>query len=100
MSYVFNDLEKLKINDAASTCTGMVFKSKGKLYEAVAGEGNCTPFYRALSEIIGEKISGRVFFDENVRKAFKSAKLWLDVAIDANGGRGAYSALIRAYTLR
>jgi Ca2+-binding RTX toxin-like protein len=29
-----------------------------------------------------------------------SAKLWLDVAIDANGGSGAYSALIRAYTVR
>lgn len=30
----------------------------------------------------------------------KSARLWLAVAIDANGGNGAYSALIRGYTSR
>ncbi|WP_415770861.1 calcium-binding protein [Pseudomonas sp. LB3P38] len=61
---------------------------------------NCVPFYRTLSDIIGEKLSGRDVFNENVRGTLKSAKLWLDVAIDANGGRGAYSALIRAYTVR
>jgi len=60
---------------------------------------NCAPFYQALSDIIGEKLSGRVLFDKEIERTLKSAKLWLDVAIDANGGRGAYSALIRAYTI-
>jgi Ca2+-binding RTX toxin-like protein len=79
----------------------MVFDSEKERYKAVAIEGrNCTPFYQELSDIIGERLSGRVVFDGNVKRALKSAKLWLDVAIDANGGRGAYSALIRAYTVR
>jgi Ca2+-binding RTX toxin-like protein len=101
MSYVFNDSEKRKIFDAVSKCDGMVFEPKRKFYDAVAIEGrNCAPFYQALSDIIGEKLSGRDFFDSHVKGTLKSAKLWLDVAIDANGGRGAYSALIRAYTVR
>lgn len=101
MSYVFNDSEKRKIFDAVSKCDGMVFEPKRKLYDAVAIEGrNCAPFYQALLDIIGEKLSGRDFFDSHVKGTLKSAKLWLDVAIDANGGNGAYSALIRAYTLR
>lgn len=101
MSYVFSAVEKEKIIDAASMCEGMRFESRIELYQAVAIKGlNCAPFYQALSEMIGEKLSGSVVFDENIKKILKSAKLWLDVAIDANGGNGAYSALIRAYTMR
>lgn len=101
MSYVFSILEKRRIFDAVSTCNGMVFDSEEKRYKAVAIEGqNCAPVYQELSDIIGEKLSGKIAFDESVKGTLKSAKLWLDVAIDANGGSGAYSALIRAYTLR
>jgi hypothetical protein len=101
MNYIFNDSEKRRIFDAVSKCDGMVFEPKRKFYDAVAIEGrNCAPFYQALSDIIGEKLSGRDFFDSHAKGTLKSAKLWLDVAIDANGGNGAYSALIRAYTLR
>ena len=101
MSYVFSVLEKKRIFDAVSICDGMVFDSVKEEYKAVAIESkNCVPFYQALSDIIGEKLSGRVVFHETIKRTLRSAKLWLDVAIDANGGNGAYSALIRAYTLR
>lgn len=101
MSYVFNAEEKEKIIDAVSVCTGMKFDLHDKEYKAVAVVStSCEPFYQTLSDMIGEKLSGLVVFDESVKKVFKSAKLWLDVAIDANGGNGAYSALIRAYTVR
>src|SRR5476649_2579014 len=100
MSYVFNDSEKRRIFDAVSVCDGMTLGLNRESYEPVAIEGrNCAPFYQALSDIIGEKLSGRIIFDSEVELTLKSAKLWLDVAIDANGGRGAYSALIRAYTV-
>jgi len=92
MSYVFNAEEKEKIIDAVSVCTGMKFDLHDKEYKAVAVVStNCEPFYQTLSDMIGEKLSGFVVFDESVKKGFKSAKLWLDVAIDANGGNGAYS---------
>jgi Ca2+-binding RTX toxin-like protein len=101
MSYIFNAVEKEKIIDAVSVCTGMLFDLKDEEYQAVAVAGtNCAPFYQILSDMIGEKLSGSMVFNEAVKKVFKSAKLWLDVAIDANGGHGAYSALIRAYTVR
>lgn len=101
MTYIFNDVEKEKILAAVSLCEGMRFDSKTQLYAAVGIKGlSCAPFYQALSDMIGEKLSGSTVFDEDTKKILKSAKLWLDVAIDANGGNGAYSALIRAYTVR
>lgn len=101
MSYVFNDLEKSRILSAANSCKGMELDVDAVKYKAVELEGHdCASFYLVLSNILGEKISGGVVFDKDVSKIFRSAKLWLDVAIDANGGRGAYSALIREYTLR
>jgi Ca2+-binding RTX toxin-like protein len=101
MSYIFNIVEKEKIFDAVSVCKGMRFDSKIELYQAIAITGmNCAPFYQLLSDVIGEKISRSIVFDEYIKRILISAKLWLDVAIDANGGHGAYSALIRAYTVR
>jgi Ca2+-binding RTX toxin-like protein len=101
MSYIFSDLEKSEILQAANICEGMKFNVEEEKYIAMAVEGrNCAVLYRTLSNILGEKILGGSAFDESVMGIFKDAKLWLDVAIDANGGVGAYSALIRAYTLR
>lgn len=100
MSYVFDDSERKIIFDAVTACDGMTLEPDGGMYEPVDIEGrHCAPFYQVLSDLIGEKLSGSYNFDENVKATLKSAKLWLDVAIDANGGRGAYSALIRAYTV-
>ncbi|WP_283437360.1 calcium-binding protein [Pseudomonas helmanticensis] len=101
MSYIFNDLEKTEIFKAANACGGMNFRAEHMRYEAEKMEGgSCTRLYQALSDIIGSKFRGGAEFEEEVVDIIRSAKLWLDVAIDANGGRGAYSALIRAYTLR
>ncbi|UIN52551.1 MULTISPECIES: hypothetical protein [Pseudomonas] len=101
MSYIFSGLEKLEILQAANICEGMKFNVEEEEYFAMAVEGrNCAVLYRTLSNILGGKFLGGSAFDESVMGIFKDAKLWLDVAIDANGGVGAYSALIRAYTLR
>jgi Ca2+-binding RTX toxin-like protein len=101
MSYVFSDLEKTKILTAANACAGMRLAAEGIGYEAVDVEGkNCAYLYQELSKLIGRKLRDGTRFEKEVANILRSAKLWLDVAIDANGGRGAYSALIRAYTLR
>ena len=101
MSYVFDDSEKSMILQFANASEGMWFDPRIKEYIAFAEEGrNCASFYRVLSKIIGEKFSEDVFFEKDVIDVLRSARLWLDVAIDANGGQGAYSALIRAYTKR
>lgn len=101
MSYMFSDLEKSEILQAANICEGMKFNVEEEKYIAMAVEGrSCAVLYRTLSNILGEKFLDCSAFDENVMGIFKNAKLWLDVAIDANGGVGAYSTLIRAYTLR
>jgi len=72
MSYVFSVLEKKRIFDAVSMCDGMVFDSVKEDYKAVAIEGkNCVPFYQTLSDIIGEKLSGRVVFNESVKRTLK-----------------------------
>lgn len=99
MSYVFSFSEREGILKAADLCTG--FKLVASSYKAISRSGtSCAPFYGVLSDILKERINGRHRFDDRVMGDFKSARLWLDVAFDANGGVGVYSALIRAYTLR
>ncbi|VVN74878.1 hypothetical protein PS712_00665 [Pseudomonas fluorescens] len=99
MSYVFSFSEREGILKAADLCTG--FKLVASSYKAISRSGtSCAPLYGVLSDILKERINGRHRFDDRVMGDFKSARLWLDVAFDANGGVGVYSALIRAYTLR
>ncbi len=101
MSYVFSDMEKTEIFNAANICKGMRLRSEEIQYEALelAGAG-CAPLYRKLFDIIDGRTSEIFAVDEETAKVLKSARLWLAVAIDANGGNGAYSALIRGYTSR
>ena len=61
--------------------------------------GNWVPFYSALSNILGGRIAGAAVSTADALD-MRSAKLWLDVAIGANGGTGMHSAFIRAYTNR
>ncbi|WP_338581266.1 calcium-binding protein [Pseudomonas sp. MAG733B] len=101
MSYVFSFAEREKIVGVASLCAGLQRNTDDLSYEARRTIGaNCAPLYEVLSDILQERLDGRYKFDDRVIDGFRSAKLWLDVAFDANGGAGAYSALIRAYTLR
>ncbi|QUE92989.1 calcium-binding protein [Pseudomonas sp. SCA2728.1_7] len=101
MSYVFSDMEKTEIFNAANICKGMRLRSEELQYEALelAGAG-CAPLYQKLFDIIDGRVSEILAVDEETAKVLKSARLWLAVAIDANGGNGAYSALIRGYTSR
>ncbi|WVU47205.1 hypothetical protein VY732_06865 [Pseudomonas sp. ZY71] len=101
MSYVFNDLEKSEILNAANICKGLKFDSEDIEYLALKLTGaNCAPLYQKLFDIIGGRISEVFAVNEEAGKILESARLWLAVAIDANGGNGAYSALIRGYTSR
>ena len=101
MSYVFNDMEKSEIFNAANNCKGMTLNSEGVEYIALELAGaSCAPLYQKLFDIIGEKVSDVAAADKEAGDVLKSARLWLAVAIDANGGNGAYSALIRGYTSR
>ncbi|QXI07614.1 calcium-binding protein [Pseudomonas tensinigenes] len=101
MSYVFSDMEKTEIFNAANICKGMRLRSEEIQYEALelAGTG-CAPLYQKLFDIIDGRVSEVFAVDEETAKVLNSARLWLAVAIDANGGNGAYSALIRGYTSR
>lgn len=101
MSYVFSDMEKSEIFNAANICKGMRLRSKQLQYDALKLAGaSCAPLYQKLFDIIGEKVSDVAAADKEAGEVLKSARLWLAVAIDANGGNGAYSALIRGYTSR
>ncbi|WP_306274218.1 calcium-binding protein [Pseudomonas siliginis] len=101
MSYVFSDMEKSEIFNAANICKGMRLSSKQIQYDALKIAGaSCAPLYQKLFDIIGEKVSDVAAADKEAGEVLKSARLWLAVAIDANGGNGAYSALIRGYTSR
>ncbi|MDM8191085.1 MULTISPECIES: calcium-binding protein [Pseudomonas] len=101
MSYVFSDMEKSEIINAANICKGMRLRSKQLQYDALKLAGaSCAPLYQKLFDIIGEKISEVFAVDKEAGEVLKNARLWLAVAIDANGGNGAYSALIRGYTSR
>lgn len=101
MSYVFSDMEKTAIFSAANICKGIKLRSDRVQYDALKIAGaSCAPLYQKLFDIIGGKVSEVFAADKEVGKVLKNARLWLAVAIDANGGNGAYSALIRGYTSR
>ncbi|WP_426155887.1 hypothetical protein [Pseudomonas sp. TSRC2-2] len=101
MSHIFSDLEKSAILSAANSCKGMTFDIEDLKYIALKLAGaSCAPLYQKLFDIIREKVSDVAAADKEAGEVLKSARLWLAVAIDANGGNGAYSALIRGYTSR
>ncbi|HWH89253.1 MAG TPA: calcium-binding protein [Pseudomonas sp.] len=101
MSLVFNDVEKSEILNAANSCKGMTFDIEDLKYIALELAGaSCAPLYQKLFDIIGGKVAEFFAVDKEAGEILKNARLWLAVAIDANGGNGAYSALIRGYTSR
>jgi hypothetical protein len=92
--YTFTALEKQELEAARLLCPA------GDDPRSVDYNGNWVPFYTKLSQIIGRHISAGDVTDAKDLSDFKSAKLWLDVAIGANGGTGMHSAFIRTYTNR
>jgi hypothetical protein len=59
--------------------------------------GNWVPFYTALTNMLEQRIAGGTVGGADLQD-MRNAKLWLDVAIGANGGTGMHSAFIRTYT--
>ena len=97
MSYVFTDSERAQIQAAISASSGITLNGDGTYSANAAVGSNAVPLYQTLSDIIGAPsgaISGTDLTD------LKNAKLWLEVAIGANGNTGMHAAFIRAYTNR
>lgn len=61
--------------------------------------GNWVPFYTTLFNILGQRIDSNTVTGNDLQDLI-NAKLWLGVAIHANGGDGMHSAFIRAFTNR
>jgi Ca2+-binding RTX toxin-like protein len=89
MPYQFTSAEQAKIQAARLLCP--VGES------TPTSTGNWVPFYTTLSTILGQRISGGTVIGSDLQD-MRNAKLWLDVAIGANGGTGMHSAFIRTYT--
>ena len=85
MSYIFKAVEKEKIINGVNGCEGMWFDAGKQVYQAVAIKGcHCAPFYRALSDVIDERLSEPSFSDDAVRKTL-NVQARLDVAIEMEG---------------
>ncbi|WP_269321412.1 putative Ig domain-containing protein [Paracidovorax avenae] len=93
MAYVFNEQEKAQIEAAR------LQSASGDDPRDVNANGNWVPFYKVLSSLLEKHLAAGTL-DAEDRANFRSAKLWLDVAIGANGGAGMHSAFIRTYTDR
>lgn len=97
MSYTFTEAEQQQVRNALAQCTGLTWN--GSRYEAVGVPGtNAVPLYQTLSSLIAQKLSNPGAFDSATLADLNNAKLWLDVAVGANGGTGMHSAFIRTYT--
>jgi hypothetical protein len=62
-------------------------------------DGNWVPFYTKFSQILSAHLTDSSLTALDLQD-IKNAKLWLDVAIGANGGTGMHSVFIRTYTNR
>jgi Ca2+-binding RTX toxin-like protein len=91
--YTFSTQEKSEIEAARLLCPA------GDGPEDVSFSGNWVPFYTALSNILSRHLVAADISGTDSTN-FKAAKLWLDVAIGANGSAGMHSAFIRTYTDR
>jgi hypothetical protein len=88
MSYKFTVAEQSELNAAYAMSSQTKYS------------GNFVPLYTKLSAIIQRHIGQPGSLDSTTIAELKSAKLWLDVAIGANGDIGSHSAFIRTYTAR
>ena len=92
MSYQFTLDEQFRLQAARELCP------VGN--DVPTTEGNWVSFYTELSTIIGERLDDGSVTNSDDLQDLKNAKLWLDVAIGANGGTGVHSVFIRTSTRR
>ena len=99
MSYTFTVAEQAEIREAINASTGLVWDANQSRYREVPSAGtDAVPLYQTLSDLIAQKLATPGALDTATVSDLKSAKLWLDVAIGANGGSGMHSAFIRVFT--
>lgn len=99
MSYLFSEQEREQIQQAIDVCTGLSLENGRYVGMGVAGT-NAVPLYERISALIWHKLNAPDAYDAAIRGELENAKLWLDVAIGANGGTGMHAAFIRTYTNR
>ncbi len=94
MPYQFTASEIARLQAARALCPA------GDL--SPTGSGNWVPFYQELSQIIAHRLqySHGYGLTQQDLQDLRNAKLWLDVAIGANGSTGMHSTFIRTYTNR
>ena len=97
MGYAFTADEQVQIRNSLALCTGLSWDADRYIEIGMSG-ANCVPFYQCLSDIISIKIDSPANIDLDTLVQLKSAKLWLDVAVGANGGVGMHSEFIRTFT--
>ncbi len=78
MAYIFTAAEQAQIEAARDLCPA------GDALPTTTG--NWVPFYQMLSDLIGARIDSGTVTGADLQD-LKNAKLWLDVAIGANGGK-------------
>lgn len=89
MSCTFSAAERQQTKGALAQCTGSVLN--GANYRSVEEtDTKAVPFCTTQSNMLALKL--------DTLRASDSATLWLDVAIEAYGGMGMHSAVIRACT--
>jgi RTX calcium-binding nonapeptide repeat (4 copies) len=93
MTILFNDQEMARLDAARAQCPAG---------ENPTPTGNWVPFYQELLSIVNAKLLASAL-DLAVSPAdfdsLKSAKLWLGVAVGANGETGVHNTFIRGYTV-
>lgn len=99
MSHTFTAQERAQIRAAIGASSGLAWDTETNRYVEVARAGtDAVPLYQTLSNLIAQKLTSPGALDSSTLRDLKSAKLWLDVAIGANGCSGMHSAFIRVFT--
>ncbi|MFA0939536.1 hypothetical protein ACDH53_19210 [Pseudomonas tremae] len=99
MAYKFTSDEQSLIKNSLSQSSGLVFNDLTSQYDLNESGGNAVPVYSTLYRILTD-LEDNQQVDKVDLENIKSATLWLSVAIEANGGKGFYSDIIRYYTVK
>ncbi|KPW93228.1 calcium-binding protein [Pseudomonas syringae pv. coryli] len=99
MAYIFTAEEQNVIKNALKESDGLILIEGASQYRYNELGGNAVPVYTAIYEILTARMTDPHISQADL-ESIKSARLWLSVAIEANGGEGFYSDIIRSYTIR
>ena len=94
-----SETEQALVRGALNNSAGLRYSDETLRYELSLDGGDAVPVYQTLYSILEARLSDASLGFEDVQ-GIKNAKLWLSVAIEANGGVGVFSDIIRSYTTR